>query len=128
MLAISIPASLYADNWGRRTSVITGGIGLSACMFVIGSLYAADNVHANTGAGRWFVIVLIFCFALLYVSTWGIVGKIYASEVQPAKTRAAANSLAQGLGFVSHSSFEELHLPWSLCDNSIANATSVKNT
>ena len=76
-------------------------------MFVIGSLYAADNVHASTGAGRWFVIVLIFCFALLYVSTWGIVGKIYASEVQPAKTRAAANSLAQGLGFVSHSSFEE---------------------
>ncbi|MCJ1284887.1 hypothetical protein MMC26_004224 [Xylographa opegraphella] len=102
MLAISIPASLYADHWGRRTSVITGGIGLSACMFVIGSLYAADGVHANTGAGRWFVIVLIFCFALLYVSTWGIVAKIYASEVQPAKTRAAANSLAQGLNFFTN--------------------------
>ncbi|MCJ1418776.1 hypothetical protein MMC32_005127 [Xylographa parallela] len=102
MLAISIPASLYADNWGRRTSVITGGIGLSGCMFVIGGLYAADNVHASAGAGRWFVIVLIFCFALLYVSTWGIVGKIYASEVQPAKTRAAANSLAQGLGFFTN--------------------------
>ena len=71
-------------------------------MFVIGSLYASDSVHANTGAGRWFVIILIFAFALAYTATWGIVGKIYASEVQPSQTRAAANSVAQGLGFVSN--------------------------
>ena len=30
MLAISIPAFLFADKWGRRTSAITGGIGLSS--------------------------------------------------------------------------------------------------
>ena len=100
MLAISIPASLYADSWGRRTSVITGGVGLSSCMFVIGSLYASEGVHADSGAGRWVVIILIFAFALIYVATWGVVGKIYASEVQPTQTRAAANSVAQGLGFV----------------------------
>ena len=70
-------------------------------MLIIGSLYATDSVHAHAGGGRWVVIVLIFVFALVYVSTWGIVGKIYASEVQPAQTRAAANSVAQGLGFVS---------------------------
>jgi hypothetical protein len=45
--------------------------------------------------------VLIFAFALSYVATWGVVGKIYASEIQPARTRAAANSAAQGLNFVS---------------------------
>ncbi len=33
----------------------------------------------------------------------GVVAKIYASEIQPAQTRAAANSVAQGLGFVSAS-------------------------
>ena len=100
ILAISIPAFLYADSWGRRTSVIAGGTGLSTCMFIIGCLYASDNVHAIGGAGRWFVVVLIFAFALIYAATWAIVGKIYASEVQPAQTRAAANSLAQGLNFV----------------------------
>ena len=103
MLAISIPAFLFADNWGRRTSIITGGFGLSGCMFIIGSLYATDSVHANSGAARWFVILLIFVFALTYCGTWGIVGKIYASEIQPVQTRAAANSLAQGLNFVSSS-------------------------
>ena len=101
MLAISVPAFLYADSWGRRTSAILGGVGLTFCMFVIGSLYASDSVHANSGVGRWIVIVLIFAFALTYTATWGIVGKIYASEVQPSQTRAAANSVAQGLGFVS---------------------------
>lgn len=101
MLAISIPATLYADRWGRRTSVIVGGIGLAGCMYIIGSLYVTGSVHTAGGAGRWFVIVLIFVFAVLYVSTWGIVGKIYASEIQPAETRAAANSIAQGLNFVS---------------------------
>ena len=101
MLAISIPAFLYADRWGRRASVITGGILLSATMFIIGSLYATNSVHAHSGAGRWVVIVLIFAFALSYVATWGVVGKIYASEIQPARTRAAANSAAQGLNFVS---------------------------
>lgn len=102
MLAISVPAFIFADSWGRRTSVITGGIGLSSCMFIIGSLYATDSVHAHSGSGRWFVIMLVFVFALTYCSTWAIVGKIYASEIQPVQTRAAANSVAQGLGFVRH--------------------------
>lgn len=101
MLVVSVPAFVYADSWGRRTSVITGGIALSTCMFIIGSLYASSSVQNNTGAGRWLVIVLIFIFALTYAATWGVVGKIYASEIQPAQTRAAANSAAQGLNFVS---------------------------
>ena len=46
--------------------------------------------------------MLVFVFALTYCSTWAIVGKIYASEIQPVQTRAAANSVAQGLGFVCH--------------------------
>lgn len=69
-------------------------------MFIIGGMHASDSVFA-TGAGQWVVYALNFAFALIYVSTWGIVGKIYASEIQPAKTRAAANSVAQGLNFVS---------------------------
>lgn len=100
MLAISIPATIYADRWGRRTSIIAGGAGLASCMYLIGCLYATESVHKSGGPGRWFVIVMIFIFALFYVSTWGLVGKMYASEIQPMETRAAANSLAQGLGFV----------------------------
>jgi MFS family permease len=100
MLAFSISATLLADKWGRRTSAICGGVILSATMLLIGSLYAADAVHSY-GAARWVVIVSVFVFALGYVSTWAIVGKIYASEIQPTKTRATTNSMATGGSFVS---------------------------
>ncbi|KAI1373287.1 putative MFS sugar transporter [Hypoxylon crocopeplum] len=98
MLAISVPAFLLADKWGRRTSAISGGIALASCMFLMGSLYAAGVVHPY-GVARWFVIIAVFVFGLTYCATWGIVGKIYASEIQPAHTRAAANCVAMGLCF-----------------------------
>lgn len=70
-------------------------------MYISGSLYVTDSVHAAGDPSRWIVIGLTFIFALLYVSSWGIVCKIYASEIQPAETRAAANSIAQGHNFLS---------------------------
>ncbi|KAI5923596.1 general substrate transporter [Camillea tinctor] len=101
MLAISVPAFLLADKWGRRTSAITGGVMLSGCMFLMGSLYAAGSVHPY-GVARWVVIVTVFVFGLTYCATWGIVGKIYASEIQPGHTRAAANCAAQSLSFFTN--------------------------
>lgn len=81
--------------------MIAGGVILAGCMYTIGCLYVTESVHSSRGPGRWVVIVLIFVFALTYVSTGGLVGKIYASEIQPTETRAAADSMAQGLNFVS---------------------------
>ncbi|KAJ3542017.1 hypothetical protein NM208_g4325 [Fusarium decemcellulare] len=81
MLVISIPALLFADKWG--------------------SLYAARAVHPD-GAARWVVVVSVFVFGLTYCATWGIVGKIYASEIQPSNTRGAANCLAMSLSFLTN--------------------------
>ncbi|KAF2665645.1 general substrate transporter [Microthyrium microscopicum] len=101
MLLISIPAWLLADKWNRRTSAISGGLGLSFCMLTIGTLYASNAVHPQ-GAARWVVIILVFVFGMTFCATWAIVGKIYASEIQPANTRAAANCVAVGLGFFTN--------------------------
>ncbi|KAK5116239.1 hypothetical protein LTR62_008566 [Meristemomyces frigidus] len=98
---VSIPAAMLADKWGRRTSIIIGGILLSGLMFLMGIMYAARAVHIS-GPGRWVVIVSIFLFAMSYSATWAFVGKIYASEIQPSHTRAASNSLAQGLGYFTN--------------------------
>lgn len=114
MLAISVPAFFLADKWGRRTSAITGGIGLSGCMFLIGSLYAAGVVHPY-GVARWVVIVSVFLFGLIYSATWGFVGKVYVSEIQPTHVRGAANCVAQGLGFVSTSPIMSYNLSVVAC-------------
>ena len=96
----TIPAFLLSDLWGRRTSTIAGGLGLSACMILIGSLYASHSVHGSYGAGRWVVIVMIYLFAVFFSITWAVGIKVYASEIQPPETRAAATSLAYSSNWV----------------------------
>ncbi|KAH6688414.1 general substrate transporter [Plectosphaerella plurivora] len=101
ILVVTVPGLLMADKWGRRTSAISGGVGLAGCMLLIGSLYAANAVQP-TGAARWVVIVSVFAFGIIFCATWGIVGKIYASEIQPSHTRGAANCLAMGLSYFAN--------------------------
>jgi Sugar (and other) transporter len=96
IFSVTIPALIWADGWGRRHSTIYGGIGITILMFLIGGLYAGDAVHSNTGAGRWIVIVSIYLFAMTYSLSWAVGIKVYAAEIQPQRTRAAATSLAHG--------------------------------
>ncbi|KAE9989528.1 hypothetical protein EG327_002609 [Venturia inaequalis] len=102
MLAVTVPASIYADHWGRRMSVIIGGLILTTCMLVIGSLYASNSVHSDTGAARWVVIVAIYIFAITYSVSFAISVRIYSSEIQPADTRAGATSLAQSANWLAN--------------------------
>ncbi|KAL3263752.1 hypothetical protein ABHI18_001482 [Aspergillus niger] len=81
IFAVTIPALIWADRWGRRHSTIYGGIGLAITMFLIGGLYAGNAVHDSTGAV-------------------GI--KIYAAEIQPQRTRASATSLAHGSNWTAN--------------------------
>ncbi|PHH91785.1 hypothetical protein CDD83_10281 [Cordyceps sp. RAO-2017] len=95
IFAVTIPATIWADGWGRRRNTIYGGLGMAGTMFLIGGLYAADAVHAY-GAGRWVVVVAIYLFTVIYCISWAIGLKIYAAEIQPQRTRASATSIAHG--------------------------------
>ncbi|XXH01997.1 hypothetical protein Hte_008361 [Hypoxylon texense] len=96
IFAVTIPATLCADRWGRRTQTIFGGLGMTATMFLMGGLYAGGAVSAGAGAGRWVVVVCIYAFAVLYCVSWAVGIKVYAAEIQPQRTRASATSLAHG--------------------------------
>jgi sugar porter (SP) family MFS transporter len=100
MLVVTVPASIYADHWGRRMSVILGGLILTTCMLIIGSLYASNSVHSDHGVARWVVIVAIYIFAITFSVSFAISIRIYSSEIQPADTRAGATSLAQSANWV----------------------------
>ncbi|OQE07475.1 hypothetical protein PENVUL_c013G02750 [Penicillium vulpinum] len=71
LVSICIPATLLADKWGRRTSTLVGGVGLTALMILNGSLYAGYDLGHSI--------------------------KVWAPEIQPQHTRAQATSLAYGL-------------------------------
>jgi uncharacterized membrane protein YoaK (UPF0700 family) len=99
MLLVSIPGFLLADRWGRRTAAISGGILLSGLMLLMGSLYAAGAVRPQSAA-NWVVAVCVFLFGMVFCATWGITGRIYASEILPGNTRAAANQLGMAFSYV----------------------------
>ncbi|KAM0278047.1 hypothetical protein ACHAQH_005416 [Verticillium albo-atrum] len=102
ILAVTVPATFLADEWGRRTSSLIGGVGITVIMLVMGSLYAADEVHADRGAGKWVVIVSIFLFAIVYSGTWAIGFRTFLVESLPATTRSSASSLAQSANWLAN--------------------------
>ncbi|ORY12884.1 general substrate transporter [Clohesyomyces aquaticus] len=102
IFAVTIPATIWADGWSRRASTVFGGLVMASLMFLIGSLYAGNAVHAATGAGRWVVIVSIYIFAAVFSVSWAVSIKIYCTEIQPQKTRATAASMAHGSNWLSN--------------------------
>ncbi|KAK3945338.1 sugar transport protein [Diplogelasinospora grovesii] len=102
ILATTIPATLFADHWGRRTSSLLGGTLITFLMLLMGSLYAAGEVHADSGAGRWVVIVSIYLFAIVFNGTWAIGFRAFVVESMPRKTRSSASSLAQSANWIAN--------------------------
>ncbi|VUC25256.1 unnamed protein product [Clonostachys rosea] len=101
MLLVSIPGFMLADRWGRRTSAISGGLLLAGIMLLMGTLYASGVVMPRSAAS-WVVVVCVFLFGMIFCATWGIVGKIYASEILPGNTRAAGNSVGMACSFLTN--------------------------
>lgn len=101
ILATTVPATLWADRWGRRTSSVVGGTLITVLMLLMGSMYAADLVHPDRGAGRWVVIVSIYLFAIVYNGTWALAFRTFLVESLPRKTRSSASSLGQCSNWVS---------------------------
>lgn len=101
ILATTIPATIWADKWGRRTSSILGGTCITILMLIMGTMYAADLVHPNHGAGRWVVIISIYLFAIVFNGTWALAFRTFLVESLPRKTRSSASSLGQCSNWVS---------------------------
>ncbi|KAH8917755.1 general substrate transporter [Atractiella rhizophila] len=92
----------FMDRLGRRTLIIYGGITIAFSLFMQGILYASKAT--NAAGARWTVIAMIEVFIIAFAATWGPGIRMYASEIQSGRTRAAAISLAgafnQGVNFL----------------------------
>ena len=75
---------------------------MGTTMLLIGALYAAGDVHTNTGAARWVVIVAVYVYVVFYCVSWSVSCKVYAAEVQPQRTRASATNLAHGGNWITN--------------------------
>jgi len=94
MFLATIPAVLYVDSFGRKTILITGGIGMATCHFIVAGLnggYAGKWLD-NRSAG-WAAVVFIWLYAINFGYSWGPVAWIVISEVFPLGMRAKGVSI-----------------------------------
>ncbi|KAI9863675.1 MAG: MFS sugar transporter [Trichoglossum hirsutum] len=109
-VALTLPAILYMDKWGRRPSLLLGSFGMMTWLFVSGAIqgrYGEPQSRHPTSENQqvtWIlykknpqaraVVACSYLFVATFATTWGPVSWTYPSEIFPSKVRAKAVSLA----------------------------------
>ena len=85
-VALTLPAILFIDRWGRRPSLLWGSFGMMSLLFIVGALEGiyGEPFHAATGpqsAITWMlrdhksvskaVVALSYLFVCVFAVTWG---------------------------------------------------------
>ncbi|KAL4955460.1 general substrate transporter [Aspergillus filifer] len=94
MFLATIPAVLWVDNFGRKTILIAGGIGMAASHFIVAGITGSfeDQWSEHRGAG-WAAVVFVWVYAVCFGFSWGPVAWIIISEVFPLGIRAKGVSM-----------------------------------
>lgn len=109
-VAMTLPAIVYLDKWGRRPSLVVGAFFMMTWLFISGALqqyYGQPNTDAtrtdNNKDVTWLVLdnrpvssAIVACsylFVATFAMTWGPVSWTYPAEIFPSKIRAKAVSL-----------------------------------
>ncbi|KAL4966082.1 putative MFS monosaccharide transporter [Aspergillus stella-maris] len=94
MFLATIPAVLWVDNFGRKTILIAGGIGMAASHFIVAGITGSfeGQWEAHRGAG-WAAVVFVWVYAVCFGFSWGPVAWIIISEVFPLGLRAKGVSI-----------------------------------
>lgn len=106
-VALTLPAILFLDRWGRRPSLLLGSFGMMTLLFAVGALeavYGQPNRDPSLAAISWAlvghpsvskaVVAMSYLFVCTFAVTWGPTSWTYPSEIFPSKIRAKAVSLA----------------------------------
>lgn len=104
-VALTVPAIIYIDKWGRRPMLLTGTLLMGFWLFLVGGLQArfghwgelnGNRVWAITdnSAATRAVIVCSYLFVCSFAITMGPVSWTYPAELYSLKVRGKAVSLA----------------------------------
>lgn len=87
MFLATFPSLFLVDSLGRRPLAITGGLGMSLCLVIVGALTGRYQDHWDThkGAG-WASAVFIWFYIFNFGYSWGPVSWIVISELMPSKS------------------------------------------
>jgi sugar porter (SP) family MFS transporter len=113
-VALTLPAILWLDKFGRRPALLTGSALMMTFLFISGALQGAYG-HANPDKSdkdiSWLigkehtkvskaVVAFSYLFVASFATTWGPTSWTYPSEIFPSKVRAKAVSLATASNWI----------------------------
>ncbi|KAL8718699.1 MAG: hypothetical protein Q9225_004200 [Loekoesia sp. 1 TL-2023] len=107
-VAMTVPALLFVDRWGRRPTLLVGATLMMIWLFANAGIlasrghWAGPNGVKNTPEASWEVtgpaskgvIACSYLFVASYAPTWGPVSWIYPPELYPLRVRGKAVALA----------------------------------
>ncbi|KAI4111179.1 MAG: hypothetical protein LQ345_006850 [Seirophora villosa] len=108
-VALTLPAILFIDTWGRRPSLLYGAFSMMTLLFAVAALSATYGIlnprtDPSLDAVSWLIVdhpavsrAIVACsylFVCTFALTWGPTSWTYPSEIFPTGIRAKAVSLA----------------------------------
>jgi len=104
-VALTVPAIIYIDKWGRRTMLLVGTVLMGFWLYLVGGLQgrfgawgeidgSAVWVITNNDAATKAIIVCSYLFVCSFAITMGPVSWTYPAELYSLKIRGKAVSLA----------------------------------
>jgi sugar porter (SP) family MFS transporter len=93
VLVTIIMLVFVVDRVGRRTPLVLGAIGMTACMVLLGLTFLVAG-FGHGGAGGWLAIVGLAGFKVCYSLSWGGMVWIMLGEMFPLRVRAMAMGIA----------------------------------
>ncbi|KAL3427742.1 glucose transporter [Phlyctema vagabunda] len=110
-VALTLPAIMYLDRFGRRTAMLSGSFIMMLFLFIVGALqavYGQANVpplkNPSNSNITWIVyqnktvstviVTMTYLVVATFATTWGPTSWTYPAEIFPNKIRAKAVSLA----------------------------------
>ena len=94
-LVATLLAMSIIDRFGRKKLLLTGTVGLFACLSAIGYIF---YTHQHLGLLIWLLMGFIACFAVSH----GAVLWVYISEVFPNRLRSKGQSLGSSSHWISN--------------------------
>ncbi|KUJ06557.1 sugar transporter [Mollisia scopiformis] len=93
-IIFTLPAVLFLDNFGRKTFLITGAIGMCICHVLVAAIDGSfeDSWPTHRSAG-WASIAFIWLFAVNFAYSWGPVAWVLTQEIFPNSMRSRGVSI-----------------------------------
>ncbi|RDW94938.1 sugar transporter-1 [Coleophoma crateriformis] len=100
-ILFTLPAVFFLDNFGRKTFLISGAIGMCICHVVVAGI---DGTYENSWpthvSAGWASVAFIWLFAVNFAYSWGPVTWVLTQEVFPNSMRSRGVSIVASTNWI----------------------------